>query len=318
VVNNSDRVAVSSTTGTITNSENNGSAADKARQASSQQAAIMATPVNEQANITTVPATEAALQETTGYIISAVDNRESQAASTGNAAMLRPGKERDAMAEKKMPLGIKSIQSFITMGPNLSFKSSKENYGNVNHKSKPGVGFQFGFGTSYYFTDRFAITPSLLFKHNTATETISYNTTGEPGGGAAQETSTKYSYSYLSVPILATVKINKQLTVMAGPEANLLVGAKTRSKYAGNTEKEDISSSSVKAGLGVQAGVKYDIPGSPIGIQLIYDHRISRLNKKSSEYYTGGGGYTTPAWNMKSIQLGVTCAICEFLKGMRK
>jgi len=232
----------------------------------------------------------------------------------GEQTIIRQSKASVKQTAKKLPLGIKAIRTHITAGPNISFKSSKEDYGNTNHKHKPGIGFQFGFGTAYSFSDRFAVTPSLLLKHNSASEVLSYSTPGETGGGTSQEYESKYSYTYLSVPIMAEIKVNEQLTVMAGPEVNLLLGAKVKSSGAGSNEKTDIKSSSVSTGVGIQAGLKYDIPNSPIGIQLIYDHRISRLNKKTSEYYPGGGGYDNPAWNMKSIQLGVTCAICQFLK----
>jgi hypothetical protein len=216
----------------------------------------------------------------------------------------------------KTPLGIKSIRSHIIAGPNISFKSSKEDYGSTGYKHKPGVGFQFGFGSTYSFSKHFAVSTALIFKHNSASETLSYST-GEPGGGNySQEYKSKYSYNYLSVPILAEVKISEQLSVAAGPEINYLLGSSV--KESGYSEgKTSLTKSSVKFGGGVQVGIKYEIPGSPIGMQLIYDHRVSRLNKKSSSEDYPGGSYDIPAWNMKSIQLGVTCAICQLLKGRK-
>ncbi len=257
--------------------------------------------------------------------VASLPNTTSLPMQTGNAArnalsqnMAEARLSPVKTSEKKLPLGIKAIRTHVTAGPNMSFKSSKENYGNTNHKHTPGLGFQLGFGTTYDFSAKFAVTPSLLLKHNTATETLSYNAPGETGGGGStQEYKTKYSYTFLSVPIMAGVKLSDQVTVMAGPEVNLLLGAKTKSKTPGSEQKTDIKSSSVTIGVGVQAGIKYNIPNSPVGLQLIYDHRISRLNKKTAEY-SPGGGYSTPAWNMQSIQLGVTCAICEFLKGRNR
>jgi hypothetical protein len=218
--------------------------------------------------------------------------------------------------EKQLPLGIKSVRTHIIAGPNVSFKSSKEDYGSSKHKHKPGIGVQFGVGSTWAFSDRFAVNTALLFKHNTSTEELTYSTgetTGGGGGSYSQESESKYSYSYLSAPITAEVKIAEQLSAFAGPEINFLLGSSVKSKGNGDDEKTSLTKSSVKLGVGVQAGLKYGIPGSPIAVQLVYDHRISRLNKKNSEY-TGGGGYETPAWHMKSVQLSVVCAICELLK----
>lgn len=219
-------------------------------------------------------------------------------------------------SKKKLPLGIKGIRSNIIAGPNLSFKSSDEDYGSTDHKHSPGAGVQLGLSMSYAFSEKFAVAPALIFKSNSATETLNYSTPGEPGG-SNQEVKSKYSYSYLSAPILAEIKVSDQLTLMAGPEINLLLGATVKTTGYGNTDKEDIKDHSVKTGLGVQAGVKYTIPNSPVGIQLLYDHRLSRLNEKTSEYYPGGG-YETPAWKMSGFQLGVTCDICELLKNKQR
>jgi hypothetical protein len=224
--------------------------------------------------------------------------------------------------EKRLPLGIKGITTSLFAGPNMCFKSSKEDYGNTDHKHKPGAGLQLGIGTKYIFSETFAVSTSLLFKQNNAKEVLKYSTTGEPGSTpGSQEYETKYSYSYLSAPILAEFKLSDQLTGMAGPELNYLLGASTKQNGygSGEDEKTSITKSSVKFGAGVQLGLKYELPNSPLAIQLVYDHRLSRLNKKteSMDYYPGGGGggsYETPAWNMKSIQLGIVCALCDLMK----
>jgi hypothetical protein len=223
-----------------------------------------------------------------------------------------------SISEKKLPLGIKGISTSIIAGPTISFKSSKEDYGNTDHKHSPGAGIVLGIGTTYYFSEKFAVSTSLLFKQNNASEKLSYTIPGDPGGpgGGSTETETKYNYSYLSAPVLAQIKLSDQLTAVAGPEINYLLGAST--KQSGNGEKNKITDNSVKVGAGAQVGLRYEIPNSPIGIQLLYDQRLSRLNKKNetTDYYPGGGGggYEIPAWNMKSIQLGVTCALCELMK----
>jgi hypothetical protein len=214
------------------------------------------------------------------------------------------------ISDKKLPLGIKGINTRIIAAPNLSFKSSKEDYGGLDHKNKPGVGLQLGIGTTFIFSKKFAVNTSLAFKHNSAKEVLSYSAPLEPGvEPISEEYESKYSYSYISAPILAEVKVSDRLTVMAGPEINYLVGASVKSA----SEKTDIKDNSVKFGAGLQLGLRYDLPGSPFGIQLLYDHRLSRLNEKTAEYYPGMS-YEMPAWNMKSVQVGVVCDICQLFK----
>ncbi len=219
---------------------------------------------------------------------------------------------------KKLPLGIKGIGTQIIAGPSVSFKSSDEDYGSLDHKNKGGIGFQFGVKSTYTFSDKLDVSTGLLLKQNNASEVIRYSSPGEPGGGSSsQEYESKYSFTYLSAPVMAEVKVSDQLTLMAGPEFNVLLAASVKeSGYGSSSEKTDIKDNSVKTGIGVQAGIKYTIPNSPLALQLIYDQRLSRLNEKNEEYYPGSS-YESPAWHMKSIQLGVTCAICSLLKGKK-
>lgn len=220
------------------------------------------------------------------------------------------------MAGKSCPFGIRSISSQIIAGPNISFKNSDDVYGSNYHKHQPGAGFQVGMGSNLVFSDKFSVSPSLLLKHNTASEKITYQSY-EPGGGDPGITKDKYSYTYLSAPVVANYHVGKQVQLFAGPELNYLVRASVKKERStGSDDKDKITKNSVKLGVGVQAGVKYRIPSgngdSPFGVQLLYEHRLSRLNKKNPDGYNA---YDSPAWNMKGFQLGVTCAICELMKG---
>lgn len=210
---------------------------------------------------------------------------------------------------KELPLGIKSIGTTLLAGPNLSFKSSKEDYGNTNHKHKPGAGFQVGVGSIIKFTNKVSFTPALLFKQNNASEELSYST---GGGGTSYSSESKYKYNWLSAPLLMNFQATDKLSIKAGPEVNYLLKATVKSTGESQTRKEDITDESQKVGVGAQVGVSYNISNDGAWIlSLIYDHRISRLNKKDGGT---GGGYEVPAWNMRGIQLGVTCAICNLLK----
>lgn len=212
-------------------------------------------------------------------------------------------------SEKKLPLGLQSISTNIIAGPNLSMKRSSEDYGNLNHKSIPGIGYQFGIGLSLGVSNKLAIEPSLLVKHNSASEKLSYsNTGGEPGAS----TTDKYSYNYLSVPVHASIKASENLRILLGPEVNYLLGAKV--KYDGGN-KQSLTSNSIKLGLGLQAGIRYELPKnagpSGMGLQLLYDHRLSRLNEKSYSYMGGGSSSEVPAWRMSGFSLSFFANLCE-------
>lgn len=217
---------------------------------------------------------------------------------------------------KKLPLGIKSISTTLVAGPNLSMKRSAEDYGNMNHKSIPGIGYQLGVGAKIGFSDKFAVEPSLMIKHNPASEKLSYaNTGGEPGAS----TTDKYSYTYLSVPIYANIKASEKIDILVGPEMNYLLGANV--KYDGGN-KESLTSNSIKLGLGLQAGLRYNLPAksgpSGMGIQVLYDHRLSRLNEKSYSYMGGGSSSEVPAWRMSSFNLMFFADLCELLDMLRE
>lgn len=256
--------------------------------------------------------------------ISLLGNRENNFFADMESEKIKEGywsfpkeEKRNTFVKKQLPLGLKSISTVITAGPNISFKSSKEDYGSTKYKHKPGVGFQVGVGSKMVFNDKWSVCPALIVKQNNASEELTYTGTGgEPGGTTTKD---KYSYTYLSVPVLAEYKVSEQLSVVAGPELNYLLGSSVKPDGG---KKESLTKNSVKVGVGAQVGVKYAIPSrsgnSAWNIQLIYDHRISRLNKKEMDYGGGTGGYEVPAWNMKSVQLGVTCLVCNLLKAKNK
>lgn len=218
-------------------------------------------------------------------------------------------------AVKSLPLGIRSVRTYVTAGPNVTFMKRKgQTYG--NSKLQPGLGFQAGFASIYQFNDQFSVTPALLFKQQRVIEKVGTGyqpPTSEPGSEPGSSSENKYTctYNYLSVPVMAEYSINENLRVSAGPEINYLLKATEKRSgggyYGGGNEgKQDITKDCVKLGVGVQVGVKYDIPNTLFGLQLIYDHRITPVNKEVSY---------EPSYYTRSVQLGVTCAICNLLKG---
>jgi len=207
-----------------------------------------------------------------------------------------------------LPFGIKSIGTSLTAGPNLSFKSSKEDYGSSNHKHSPGAGFQVGVGSIIKFTDKVAFTPSILFKQNNASEKLTYSAGGM---GPSYSSEAKYKYNWISTPLLLNYQATEKLSIKAGPELNFLVKASAKTTEESETRKEDITDQSQKLGIGAQVGLSYNLSEDGAWmLSLLYDHRISRLNKKDGGT---GGNYEVPGWYMRSVQLGITCAICNLL-----
>ncbi len=194
----------------------------------------------------------------------------------------------------------------ITLGPTLNFKSSNEDYGGGYGEHEPGVGMQIGVGTALPFNKHWAIAPSLRYTQKNASEKLDYSA---PGGGGT-EYEDKYSYNYIGVPVLAQYRAGKRLSFVAGPEINYLLSASVKNEGSnGSGEKQSITKDSQRFGLDILAGIKYEIPAgnkrSRLGLQLMYDHRLSRLNKKQD--YNGND---IPAYHMKGFQLGLSYNIC--------
>ncbi|MFM9911592.1 MAG: porin family protein [Chitinophagaceae bacterium] len=195
----------------------------------------------------------------------------------------------------------------ITGGPAMNFKSSNDAYGGGYGKHKPGIGFHFALGTLLPFTPRWALATSLRFTQKNASEEIGYTEPG--GGGGSTEYKDNYSYNYLGAAVMAQYRLSRQLSLAAGLEVNYLLSASVKNGgRSGSGEKQNLNESSQKVGVDVIAGVKYEIPSnrgrSKWGLNLFYDHRISRLNKKEDN------GFPVPAYRMKSVHLGLNYFIC--------
>jgi hypothetical protein len=223
------------------------------------------------------------------------------------AAVGNPVPKKSAPGQIAEPLPGEYFATTITLGPSLNFKSSNEDYGGGYGEHEPGVGLNIGVGTVLPFDKHWAIAPSLRFTQKNASEKLGYSV---PGGGGGMDYTDKYSYSYIGAPILAQYRAGKHLSFVAGPEINYLISASVKNDGSnGSGEKQNITNSSQKFGFDLLAGIKYEIPAgnkrSRLGLQLMYDHRLSRLNKKQDDY-----GNDVPAYNMKSFQLGLAYNIC--------
>jgi hypothetical protein len=234
--------------------------------------------------------------------INTTDRATDSVASVGN-----PVPQKKAPGQIEGPFPGEVFSNTISFGPALSFKSSNEEYGGGYGKHEPGIGFNIGVGTVLPFNKHWAIAPALRFTQKNASEKLSYP--GGPGGGNMEFTD-KYSYNYLGGTMLGQYRAGKHISLVAGPEVNYLVSASVKNGGSSGTgEKQNIAKSSQKVGIDLLAGIKLEIPAksgrSKWGLQLMYDHRLSRLNKKKDDT-----GQDIPAYNMKGVQLGLAYNIC--------
>jgi Outer membrane protein beta-barrel domain len=220
---------------------------------------------------------------------------------------------RDSIRQNKSPIiidGPKPGEYFattVTAGSSLNFKSSNEDYGGGYGKHEPGVGFNIGVGTVLPFNKHWAVAPSVRFTQKNASEKLEYSGTG---GGGTETYIDKYSYNYIGGTMLAQYRAGKHVSFIAGPEVNFLVAASVKNGGSSGTgEKQSLNKTSQKVGLDLLTGIKLEIPAgnkrSRWGVQLMYDHRLSRLNKKKDE-----NGQDVAAYKMKSVQLGLAYNIC--------
>jgi Outer membrane protein beta-barrel domain len=219
-----------------------------------------------------------------------------------------PIPKKKAPGQIEGPLPGEFFSNTISFGTAFNFKSSNEDYGGGYGKHKPGIGFNIGVGTVLPFNKNWAIAPAIRFTQKNASEELGYSDPG--GGGGGMQFTDKYSYNYLGTTILAQYRAGKHVSIVAGPEVNFLVASSLKNGGSSGTgEKQSLNKNSNKLGLDLLAGIKFEIPAknsrAKWGVQLMYDHRLSRLNKKKDE-----NGQDVAAYKMKSVQLGLAYNIC--------
>ena len=197
---------------------------------------------------------------------------------------------------KKLPLGIKAINTHILAGPNISNASIKE----TGLSKKSGAGFQLGIGSNYIFSKNFSMNPNLIFRQK--------NFSTSSGEGEYQ-TKTKYSYNYLSAPILARFRASDKLHFSVGPEINYLLSATSNTSSPGyygepgQSEKTKITDKSVRLGLGVEANATYQI-SKRLGVQIMYNIGVTPINKEVNPTYPDYNEYSDKGgWQEATIRL---------------
>lgn len=225
--------------------------------------------------------------------------------STGNPI---PEKKEPGQIDNKTEIKQKKLlpgeyfSTAITGGTTASFWSGPEIYG--PHTTPPRTGIHFGLGTAMPLPGgNWGLSTTIRFKQLNGIQKLDYS---DPGGVYSSEINTAYNYNLVSGNLMARYHVGKNLSLTAGPELNYLVSASSKES---SSDRQDIKKSSNNLGIDMLAGVKYELKGKSRrpkwGISLIYDHGLSRLNKKHAN------GFIMPAQKMKSVQLGISYFICN-------
>jgi opacity protein-like surface antigen len=129
----------------------------------------------------------------------------------------------------------------VRLGANLS--NMKFSFEGDSESLDSKIGFQIGGYLDFAISDQFSVSPEILFSQFGGKES--------EGG----ETFT-LNLNYISIPVMAKVKLGDMFNIQAGPQLGLLMGAKVKFDGGDFDVKEDYTSTDF--GLGFGAGVDLD------------------------------------------------------------
>jgi hypothetical protein len=144
------------------------------------------------------------------------------------------------------------------------------NDNNVNYDSK--VGFNIGLLGHIHVAKHFALQPEIQYSAQGAKYT---NNNGN----------NKINLNYINVPVLLQYMWDNGFRLQAGPQAGILVSAKSENN--GNTV--DIKNNIKSLDLGLSFGASYIHPSTGVGIDLRYNLGLSNINENSDLKSTNRG-----------------------------
>ncbi len=143
--------------------------------------------------------------------------------------------------------GIKGGANFATFG------------GKDTHKdTKFGTAWNVGLVGEYFFNEKMAIQPELLFSHQ-----------------GAKVSDVKHKLNYVTLPIMFKYNIYKGLNLQAGPQIGYLIAAKEGD--------EDVKSKMNKVDFAINLGVGYRFTNN-IFMDLRHNFGVSKLDKDGDAY----------------------------------
>ena len=163
-----------------------------------------------------------------------------------------------------------------------------------NNDASPKVGAHMGGLVEIKITNKFAIQPELLFSLQGAKSEYFYS---EPGYSYSSEN--KINLSYINLPVMAKFYVIPKLSLEAGPQLGLLVGAKnkyTETENEGGFVQTYSSSSDIKGGLktaeaALNLGASYHFTDH-IFVQARFCIGLTSIDETGSYYRVdNGNGY---------------------------
>jgi len=144
------------------------------------------------------------------------------------------------------------------------------NDNNVTYDSK--IGFNLGLLGHIHVAKHFALQPEIQYSAQGAKYT---NNLGD----------NKINLNYINVPVLLQYMWDNGFRLQAGPQAGILVSAKSKN----NDNKVDIKNNYKPLDLGVSFGASYIHPSTGVGIDARYNLGLSNINENSDLKSTNRG-----------------------------
>lgn len=134
------------------------------------------------------------------------------------------------------------------------------------------IGFNLGLLGHIHIAKHFAIQPELEFSTQGAKFDVNNSTN-------------KLNLNYINIPVLVQYMWDNGFRLQAGPQAGLLLSAKSKI----NDNNVDIKSDFKPLDLGVSFGMGYIHPSTGIGIDVRYNLGLTNINKNSDVNSTNRG-----------------------------
>lgn len=151
------------------------------------------------------------------------------------------------------------VNAQLKYGPRFSLGSSSLGGGNTS------IGFQAGLFINAELKDRMGVQPEVLFSIKMGSQDGSY----EDINGASVSIKTRYTFTYIDIPLYGYVPVSKHITFLAGPQIGVVNKATRITTGTGvsgsEAKRQDVQDT--KAKLGIAAGIDFML-SSPVRFGL--------------------------------------------------
>ena len=144
------------------------------------------------------------------------------------------------------------------------------NDNNITYDSK--IGFNLGLLGHIHVANHFALQPEIQYSTQGAKYTNDFG-------------ANKINLDYINVPVLLQYMWDNGFRLQAGPQAGILVSAKSKN----NDNTVDIKNNFKPLDLGVSFGASYIHPSTGVGIDARYNLGLSNINENSDLKSTNRG-----------------------------